>query len=409
MEKFWLTKDMTLTDTLRLSFSAILSYRTRSLLIVFAMALGVAAVVVLTAIGDGARNYVINQFSSIGTNLLVVLPGRAETSGAFPGAVLGQTPRDLTLKDAQLLGRLPQVRRYAPLNVGEAELSAANRLREVTVLGSNAELIPIRHMKLAQGSFLAHGSAYSAQIVLGAKLAQDFFPLSHAVGQRVRLGENRFLVSGVLAPQGESMGFNTDEIVIIPVEQAQSLFNTTSLFRILVEAKSHNQIDSAKNAILETLKHSHDGEEDITVITQDAILATFDRILHALTLAVAGIAAISLIVAGILVMNVMLVAVNQRTAEIGLLKAIGAHAKDIRNLFFAEALWLSLAGAMIGFLLGQLGSLILRLAYPQLPAWAPVWASLAGILVALITGILASMLPANKAARLNAVEALSKK
>ncbi|HNP26555.1 MAG TPA: ABC transporter permease [Nitrosomonas sp.] len=400
---------MTLSDTFHLSFKTVMSYRIRSLLIVIAMALGVAAVVVLTALGDGARLYVVNQFSSIGTNLLVVMPGRAETSGAFPGAVLGQTPRDLTLKDAQLLGRLPQVKRYAPLNVGEAELSAANRLREVTVLGSNAELIPIRHMKLAQGSFLTHGSEHSAQIVLGAQLAHEFFPRSNAIGQRVRLGENRFLVSGVLASQGESMGYNTDEIVIIPVEHAQSLFNTTSLFRILVEAKNHSAIESAKKAMLETLKQSHDGEEDITVITQDAILATFDRILHALTLAVAGIAAISLIVAGILVMNVMLVAVNQRTSEIGLLKAIGARAGDIRRLFFAEALWLTLAGAIIGFLLGQLGSLVLRLVYPQLPAWAPVWASLAGILVALITGILASMLPANRAARLDAVQALGKK
>ncbi|MDP1786051.1 ABC transporter permease [Nitrosomonas sp.] len=400
---------MTLTDTLQASFKTVVSYRVRSLLIVLAMALGVAAVVVLTALGDGARNYVINQFSSIGTNLLVVLPGRAETSGSFLGAVLGQTPRDLTLKDAQLLGRLPQVRRYAPLNVGAAELSAANRLREVTVLGSTANLIPIRHMKLAQGSFLAHGTERSAQIVLGAKIANEFFPRSQAIGQRVRLGDNRFLVSGVLASQGESMGFNTDEIVIIPIDYAQALFNTTSLFRILIEAKSHSEIESAKQAILATMRQSHDGEDDTTVITQDAILATFDRVLQALTLAVAGIAAISLIVAGILVMNVMLVSVNQRTAEIGLLKAIGATSADIRRLFFAEAVWLSLAGAILGFLLGQFGSLMLRLAYPQLPAWAPAWASIAGILVALITGILASLLPASQAARLDAVKALGKK
>ncbi|AEJ01496.1 protein of unknown function DUF214 [Nitrosomonas sp. Is79A3] len=400
---------MTLTDTLQTSFKTVVSYRIRSLLIVLAMALGVAAVVVLTALGDGARNYVINQFSSIGTNLLVVLPGRAETSGSFLGAVLGQTPRDLTLKDAQLLGRLPQVRRYAPLNVGAAELSAANRLREVTVLGSTANLIPIRHMKLAQGSFLAHGTERSAQIVLGAKIANEFFPRSQAIGQRVRLGDNRFLVSGVLASQGESMGFNTDEIVIIPIDYAQALFNTTSLFRILIEAKSHSEIESAKQAILATMRQSHDGEDDTTVITQDAILATFDRVLQALTLAVAGIAAISLIVAGILVMNVMLVSVNQRTAEIGLLKAIGATSADIRRLFFAEAVWLSLAGAILGFLLGQFGSLMLRLAYPQLPAWAPAWASIAGILVALITGILASLLPASQAARLDAVKALGKK
>jgi putative ABC transport system permease protein len=400
---------MTLTDTLQTSLKTVVNYRVRSLLIILAMALGVAAVVVLTAIGDGARNYVINQFSSIGTNLLVVLPGRAETSGSFLGAVLGQTPRDLTLKDAQLIGRLPQVRRYAPLNVGEAELSAANRLREVTVLGSNANLIPIRHMKLAQGSFMASGTENSAQIVLGAKIAREFFPRTQAIGQRVRLGDSRFLVSGVLAAQGETMGFNTDEIVIIPIDFAQTMFNTTSLFRILIEAKSHSEIEPAKQAVLATLKQSHDGEEDTTVITQDAILATFDKILQALTLAVAGIAAISLIVAGILIMNVMLVAVSQRTAEIGLLKAIGATSGDIRRLFFAEAVWLSLTGAVLGFLLGQSGSLLLRLAFPQLPAWAPAWASIAGILVALATGVLASLFPANRAARLDAVKALGKK
>ncbi|WP_295627448.1 ABC transporter permease [uncultured Nitrosomonas sp.] len=400
---------MRLVDTVQISFKTVLSYRIRSFLIVLAMALGVAAVVALTALGDGARNYVINQFSSIGTNLLVVLPGRAETSGAFLGAVLGQTPRDLTLKDAQLIGRLPQVRRYAPLNVGEAELSAANRLRTVTVLGSNAHLIPIRHMVLAQGSFLAHGTESNAQIVLGAKIAREFFPRTQAIGQRVRLGDSRFLVSGVLMSQGETMGYDTDEIVIVPINHAQVMFNTTSLFRILIEAKNHSEIESAKQAILATVKQSHDEEEDITVITQDAILSTFDRILQALTLAVAGIAAISLIVAGILVMNVMLVAVSQRTTEIGLLKAIGASSADVRRLFFAEAVLLSLAGAILGFSLGQFGSLMLRLTFPQLPAWPPAWASMAGITVALITGILASMLPASKAAKLDAVNALGKK
>lgn len=400
---------MTLRDSLLLSLQSVMSYRVRSLLIILAMALGVSAVLVLTALGDGARRYVINQFSSIGTNLIVVLPGRAETSGSFPGAVLGQTPRDLTLRHAEFLGHLPQIRRYAPLNVGVAELTASNRLREVTVLGSTADLIPIRHMNLAQGNFLTQGSEHSAQIVLGAKLAKEFFPQSNAVGQRVRLGENRFLVSGVLASQGESMGYNTDEIVIIPIEYAQSLFNTSSLFRILIEAKSRNDIQSAKLAILDTLKQRRDGEDDITVITQDAVLATFDRILSALTYAVAGIATISLIVAGVLVMNVMLVAVNQRTSEIGLLKAIGATAVDIRRLFIVEAILLSVVGTIIGFFLGQFGSLLLRLIYPQLPAWAPIWAIIAGIIVALTMGILAGLLPASRAAKLDAVVALSMK
>ncbi len=400
---------MNLRDTLTLSFTTVVSYRMRSALIVLAMALGVAAVVVLTALGDGARMYVVGQFSSLGTNLVIVLPGRAETSGGFPGAALGQTPRDLTLEDARFVAQLPQVRRLAPLNVGVAELNSAGRLREVTVLGSTSDLLPIRHMKLAQGSFLARGSERSAQIVLGSALAQEFFPDGNAVGQRIRLGDSRFMVSGVLATQGESMGFNTDEIAIIPIDYAQELFNTSSLFRILVEARSRAAIEPAKAAIQHVLKLRHDGEEDVTVITQDAVLATFDRILRALTLGVAGIAAISLAVAGILVMNVMLVAVAQRTSEIGLLKAIGAPSADIRRLLFAEAVWLSLAGGAIGFALGHLGSFLIRVAYPQLPAWPPLWASAAGVATALITGILASLLPASRAARLDPVIALSGK
>jgi putative ABC transport system permease protein len=398
-------------DTLSLSIRTVASYRTRSLLIILAMSLGVAAVVVLTALGDGARGYVVRQFSSVGTNLIIVLPGRAETSGSFPGAALGQTPRDLTLEDARSLVHLPQIKRYAPLNVGVAELASAGRLREVTVLGSTADILPIRHMNLAQGSFLARekGSERSAQIVLGARLAQEFFPQSSAIGQRVRLGDRRFLVSGVLVPQGETMGFNTDEIVIIPIDYAQALFNTSSLFRILVETRSRSDLLPAKEAIRDILKQRHDGEEDITVITHDAVLATFDRILRALTLGVAGIAAISLAVAGILVMNVMLVSVSQRTSEVGLLKALGAPSAEIHRLFLAEALWLSLAGGIAGFILGQFGSLLIRLAYPQLPAWPPVWANIAGVGVAFVTGLLASLIPAARAARLDPVRALSGK
>jgi putative ABC transport system permease protein len=197
--------------------------------------------------------------------------------------------------------------------------------------------------------------------------------------------------------------------VVIPIHYAQALFNTSSLFRILLETKSRGDLVAVKEAIREIMMRRHDGEEDVTVITQDAVLATFDRILRALTLGVAGIAAISLAVAGILVMNVMLVAVSQRTSEIGLLKAIGAPSVDIHHLFLAEALWLSLAGGVAGFFLGQFGSLLIRLAYPQLPAWPPIWASVGGVAVAFLTGVLASLLPAARAARLDPVQALSKK
>lgn len=400
---------MIVKDALTLSFRTVVSYRLRALLILLAMALGVAAVVVLTALGDGARRFVVNQFASLGTNLVIVLPGRAETSGGFPGAMVGETPRDLTIEDAASLATLPGVHLYAPLNVGAVEISAGGRLREITVLGSTSDLIVIRHMRIAQGSFTAGNGPNPAEIVLGAALARELFPLGNALGQRIRLGDRRFRVAGIFAAQGESMGFNTDEIAIIPVDHAQSLFNTQSLFRILIEASSRASIEPVKAAVRAAIKLRHDGEEDVTVITQDAILVTFDRILRALTFAVSGIAAISLAVAGILVMNVMLVAVSQRTSEIGLLKALGATRQDIKRLFLMETLWLALAGAAVGIALGYLGSLGLRLAYPQLPAYPPVWASLAAIATAVITGIVASLLPASKAAKLNPVLALSRR
>ena len=400
---------MNVRDSFALSFRTVVSYRLRALLILLAMALGVAAVVTLTALGEGARRFVVNQFASLGTNLIIVLPGRAETSGGFPGAIVGETPRDLTLGDAASLQNLSGVLRYAPLNVGVSEISTGGRLREVTILGSTAGLIAIRHMKLAQGSFTAGNGPNPAEIVLGAKLARELFPAGNVVGQRIRLADRRFRITGIFASQGESMGFNTDEIAMIPIDHAQALLNTESLFRILVEASSRNAIEPAKTAIREAIRLRHDGEDDVTVITQDAVLATFDRILRALTLAVSGIAAISLAVAGILVMNVMLVAVSQRTAEIGLLKALGATRKNIKQLFLLETLWLSLAGAATGIALGYAGSFILRLVYPQLPAYPPTWASLAAIATALLTGIVASLLPASRAAKLNPVLALSRR
>ena len=400
---------MTRQDAFILSFRTVVSYRLRAILILLAMALGVAAVVVLTALGDGARRFVMNQFTALGTNLIIIIPGRSETAGGFIGALVGETPRDLTLDDAASLTALPGVRRFAPLNVGLSEISAGGLLREVTLAGSTASLIAIRRMRLAQGSFTADNGPNPAEAVLGAKIAHELFPKGNALGQRIRLGDRRFRVAGIFAMQGESMGINTDELVLIPIDHAQALFNTQSLFRIMVEAESRSAIEPTKKVIRTALKLRHDGEEDVTIIGQDAILATFDKILRALTLAVSGIAAISLAVAGILVMNVMLVAVSQRTTEIGLLKAIGATHTDIRNLFLLETLWLAVAGAVVGIILGYLGSLGLRLAYPQLPAYPPIWASLAAIATALVTGIAASILPASKAARLNPVLALSRR
>ncbi|HEU0283063.1 MAG TPA: ABC transporter permease [Gallionella sp.] len=400
---------MRLIDVVQFALGSLRGSHTRTLLMILAMSIGVAAVVVLTGLGEGARRYVINQFSSLGTNLLIVFPGRTETAGVGPGMLLGQIPRELSLDDAQALLRSRAIGRIAPLTVGSSQIFRDALNREVVVLGSTADLLEVRHMNLAQGQFLPAGNMHSSEsvCVLGAKIKRELFGQQQAIGAWVRLGDRRFRVIGVMASQGESMGFNTDDLVIIPVASAHMLFNTSGLFRILVEAKSRDAIERAKSDAEQILFQRH-GERDVTVITQDAVLATFDRILRALTLAVGGIAAISLAVAGILIMNVMLIAVSQRVKEIGLLKALGAPATQIRNLFFAEAILLSGIGSMAGLVLGEIGTTVIAQIYPSLPVAAPWWAVLAAFGTALGTGILFSVWPARRAARLDPVMALAR-
>ncbi len=401
---------MKLTDTVRFARSAATGYPLRTALSVLAMAIGVAAVVVLTALGDGARRYVVGQFSSLGTNLVIVLPGRSGTGGFNPANAITSTPRDLTISDAAALRRAPSVKRLAPLAVGTSEISFGGHVREGMVAGSTSQMLEVRNFTLAQGQFLPDDdwNRGAPVAVIGAKIREEVFGTQEAVGQLARVGDRRVRIVGVLASTGTGLGMNTDELVIVPVALAQALFNSNTLFRILVEARSREAIPAAKNEVLEILKTRHGGEEDVTVITQDAVLATFDRLLGALTLAVGGIAAISLAVAGILVMNVMLVAVAQRTNEIGLLKALGATDRDIRQAFLAEAAMLSTFGALAGYVLGEIGAFLVRQFFPVFPAQPPNWAIFAGIGTALVTGLVFGVMPARRAARLDPVEALMK-
>lgn len=398
-------------DIARFSWRALSGYPTRTILMLVAMAIGVSAVVVLTSLGEGARRYVTGEFASLGTNLVIVIPGRSETAGFNPSTMMGETPRDLTLADAQALTRSYNVRRIAPINVGSAEVSYGSRARDVVILGSTHEILTIRHWEMSQGQFLPKIDMDRATpvAVIGSKIRTELFGAKSAVGEWLRIGDRRFRVIGIMASEGRSIGVDVQETVIVPVASAQQMFNTSSLFRILVEAKNRESIEPVKRFVTSTLQQRHQGEKDVTVITQDAVLETFDRILGALTYAVGGIAAISLAVAGILIMNVMLVSVSQRTAEIGLLKALGATPRQIIVLIMTEAVLLSALGAGIGLITGQLGSLVIREVFPVLPAYAPVWAVVTALTVALISGLIFSLMPARRAARLDPVLALSRR
>jgi putative ABC transport system permease protein len=401
---------MNIRDVFGFAFRSLRGYPLRTGLMLLAMAIGVASVVLLTALGEGARRYVTREFTSLGTHLLIVLPGRSETTGG-PPPLLGQTPRDLTLEDAQALVRSSAVRRVAPVMVGSALVARDGLSRETVILGSTAEMATVRDFAMSQGHFLPTGDVSRAEAfcVLGHKLKTELYGNASPLGDFVRIGERRFRVIGVLAPKGQSLGVDISDVAIIPVASAAALFNRSSLFRILIQARNRDAIPRAKAAVLDIIRERHDGEDDVTVITQDAMLATFDRIFTTLTLAVGGIAAISLAVAGILIMNVMLIAVSQRTGEIGLLKALGAPGGQILRLFLSESAMLSLVGALLGLLLAAASLQLTVRLFPNFPMAAPVWAPLAAVGVALSSGLFFGVLPARRAARLDPVTALSRR
>jgi putative ABC transport system permease protein len=398
-------------DILHYTWQALSRHRLRTLLMLIAMMIGVAAIVVLTALGEGARRYVINEFASLGTNLIIVIPGKSETRGGSPSIFIGETPRDLTNDDAKALQRISGVTRIAPIVIGSAVVSWQGVERESPILGSSQSLLEIRHWQLSSGQFLPDTDFDRASpvCVIGATIKKELFGPVNPIGKWVRIGDRRFRVIGILASEGRSIGLDVQDLVITPVASAQAIFNTPSLFRIMVEAKTRDVVPYVIKQVTDTIKQRHQGEEDVTIITQDAILSTFDRILSALTYTVAGIAAISLAVAGILIMNIMLVSISQRTAEIGLLKALGASQHKIVVLFLAEATMLATLGAILGLTMGGIANMIIRHLYPTFPAGAPLWAAAGAAIVAILTGLLFGAMPAKRAAKLNPVDALAHK
>ncbi|RZO95746.1 MAG: FtsX-like permease family protein, partial [Gammaproteobacteria bacterium] len=401
---------MRLKDLLFLSYTTLIRYPLRTIMLLIATSIGVMAVILLTAVGEGARDYITGEFRSLGTNLLIVIPGRNETSGGgSPAGLAGLSPRPLTIEDAQSLSQIDNIRRIAPLVMGEAPAQYDGLERAAPIIGTTPEFLIIRQWEMESGSFLPGASMrYSPPVcAIGKEIKSELFGDDIAIGEWMRIGDRRCRVAGVIAEEGRTIGLDVQKAVVIPVALGTALFNRDSLFRIMVDVENSSRMDQTKQSILSLIKRRHQGKEDITVIKQDTVLQSFDNIFNVLTMALGSIASISLFVAGILIMNVMLVAVSQRQAEIGLLKAIGAQNKQINNLFVVEAIMLSGLGAIMGLILGHSVTYALKVAFPTFNFLPPMWASYVSLIVALLSGIVFGLLPARRAAKLDPVEALS--
>jgi len=398
-------------DLLRFTLLALRRQRFRSLMQLLSVAIGVASVVVLVALGEGARRYVLGEFSFIGKNTVVMFPGRKSTTGGMP-PVTGVAARDITLADMLTVQRtVAGIESIAPVVAGNAPVSHGSRERDSTVIGTSADFFAVRQLRIAQGSMLPPLALDLATpvAVIGQKLKHELFGNRRAIGQWVRLREYRFRVIGVLEGRGDSFGMDLSEAIFIPVASAQQVFDTNGLFRVVLKAREGTSTAQLKAALLARMKELHEGEEDVTVTSPDAMISTFDGVLRVLTLGVSGIAAISLVVAGVLVMNLMLMTVRQRTPEIGLLKALGAPDSQVRAIFLAEAAVLAVAGAVAGMVVGRIAIALLAALYPAVPFATPAWALAAASALALATALLFAWLPAGRAARLEPVAALGRR
>ncbi|MHB1428087.1 MAG: ABC transporter permease [Rhodocyclaceae bacterium] len=396
---------MRTADLFTLATRSLTAHRLRSFLTLLGIAVGIAAVILLTSIGEGVHRFVLAEFTQFGTNVIEIAPGKTRASGG-PGG-LQTTVRLLTLEDAEALARVPGVVAVTPNVWGNSEVAANGRLRRTTIQGVGPGTLGIMKMTLQSGSFLPDESLAQARplAVLGPKLKQELFGSDNALGQRIRIGGMQFRIVGVVAPKGQFLGMDLDDTVFIPTARALELYNREGLMRIHLTYREGLQANDVAAAVKSVLAGRH-GREDFTLTTQEDMLRTLSKILNVLTLAVGALGGISLLVGGVGIVTIMTIAVTERTNEIGLLKALGARERTILGIFLGEAVALSALGGVLGLALGIGIAQLAHLLFPALPVQTPLSFVILAEAVAVVIGLAAGVLPARRAAMLDPVEAL---
>ena len=397
---------MLLIDSVSLALRAITAQRLRSFLTLLGIAVGIAAVILLTSIGEGIHRFVLAEFTQFGTNIASISPGKVKTSGPAPTGIPSSV-RPITLEDAKLLANLPHVTGVSGMVWGNSEISANGRLRRTTTNGVGADMLQVYKMAMQTGQFLPAEDLENARpfVVLGSTLKTELFGAANPLGARVRIGALQFRVIGVLQSKGQFLGVDLDDAAYIPAARALELFNRDGLMKVDVAYAEGIPAAQVVQSITRALQNRH-GREDFTVITQEDMLRTLSNILDVLTMAVGALGSISLLVGGVGIVTIMTIAVSERTGEIGLLVALGAPRRTILGLFLGEAVALSALGGVIGLLLGMGLAQLIHLAVPALPVHTPLMFVLLAEGLAIAIGLLAGVLPARRAAQLDPVEAL---
>ncbi len=397
---------MDLIETVRVAFDALSSNKLRSSLTMLGVVIGVASVILLVSIGEGARNYISEQFAGLGTNLLIIQPGKVETKGMLPPV---STTKKLIYADAEALKKRGYpIKLVAPVVIGTGTTKYQNRHRDTPVIGITPEFQEARNLRVEIGSFITDVDVEGERkvCVLGRKVVSELFGTANPLGRIVSLNEAKYRVVGIMEKKGVSLGTDIDDIVFIPVKSAQALFNTDRLFEIIVSIAASEEIDRGTKIITQILKKRHDTKEDFTITSQAAMLSTFQTILTSMTFVLAGIAGISLVVGGIGIMNIMLVSIKERTREIGIRKAVGATRRDILSQFLIESVALSTVGGIIGIVIGGGIAYSLNLVFPELPTSVSGWSVSMAFGFSALVGIFFGVYPAKKAAALHPIEAL---
>jgi putative ABC transport system permease protein len=396
---------MLATDTVHFATSAVTANRLRSTLTALGIAVGIAAVVLLTSIGTGVQRFVLAEFTQFGTNLVAVVPGKTETFGMSTAAIGNVRP--LTLDDAAALERVESVVAVVPVLQGNAEVKGGGRSRRTMVLGVGPEVPDVWRMNVSTGRFLPRDDERSPRsyAVLGSKVREQLFGDRSPLGQRLRVGGDRYRIVGVMESKGQFLGFDLDDAVYVPAAKALELFDRESLMEIDLLYRPGAAVKTVEAAVRRMMMARH-GREDFTIITQQQMLDVLGSVLNVLTFAVAALGGISLFVGGVGILTIMTIAVGERTGEIGLLRAIGATRGHILRLFLFESLLLAAVGGAAGLVLGFGLAAFLGLAVPALPVQPSIGYVLLAEVLALVIGLTAGVAPARHAAAMQPLDAL---